>query len=120
MSKSNFPITEKRQKILDKALAQLRKSRAMMDPKIINKIRRLIAGSPALMKQLGVDETLQAEEKVKKQPEVPKAPKVQKTKKPDSEPVDQAKMMDVMAKFMDMKPESKEQVKSVIKKTRGE
>ena len=139
MAKSNFPITPERQKILDKALAQLRKSRAAIDPAILNKIRRFIAGSPALMAQLGVDESLSPQEEAAGAPQEHKKSAMRKadgnpekvsSKSPPkpsqdtsarhdgAEPVDQAKMMDVMAKFMDMRPDNKEQIKSVIKKTR--
>lgn len=115
------PMTAKRQKILDKALAQLRKSRGEMDPKILNKIRRIIAGSPDIMKSLGVTDELKPKEKASKAAAKPKAqPKPTVKKKQASgegyEAVDQAKNMEVMAKLMALNPNNKEMIKSAIKK----
>ncbi len=44
-----------RQKIIEMALAQLRKKRAETDPKILNIIRDKILSSPALMTKLGLE-----------------------------------------------------------------
>lgn len=52
------PLTVKRKKILEMAFAQLRKARAKIDPSILKKIRRMIAGSPEVMKGLGINEQL--------------------------------------------------------------
>ena len=103
------PMSAKRQKILDHAFEQLRKTRAGMDPKLLNRIRRIIAGSPVLMRGLGV-ETVE-------EPVVAAPPKPEPiVKKPDHEIVDQAKTMEVMAKLMALNPDGIEQIKSVIKK----
>lgn len=131
------PITAKRQKILDKAFAQLRKSRAKIDPNVLNKIRRMIAGNPAMMEKLGVGDTLQPKEtsnKTSKSADMPlsgKAPaapivkKAEPKKQPKKakdiqegyEEVDQAKTMEIMAKLMALNPNGKEDIKQVIKKS---
>lgn len=121
------PMTEKRQKILDKAFAQLRKARAEMDPKILSSIRRMIAGSPEMMKKLGIDEKL--EPKVEKPAKKEVAKEVLKAPKKESKPVqskpknvegyekiDQGKNMEVMAKLMALNPDGKDKIKSAIKK----
>lgn len=97
------PLSAKRQKILEQALAQLRKTRAGMDPKVLNRIRRIIAGSPELMKGFGVEQ-------------VPELEPVKASAAPDREMIDQAKTMEVMAKLMALNPDGKEKIKSAIKK----
>ena len=106
------PMSAKRQKILDHAFEQLRKTRAGMDPKLLNRIRRIIAGSPVLMRGLGVETV---EEPVVAAPPKPE-PITKKEVTPNHEIVDQAKTMEVMAKFMALNPDGIEQIKSVIKK----
>lgn len=123
-SKSGRPMTPKRQKILDKAFAQLRKARGEMDPKLLSKIRRMIAGSPEMMKSLGVTESLEPApvnkhpEKISRPVEAPRVPPAQKPAKEveSHEAVDQAKNMEVMAKLMALNPDNKERIKSAIKK----
>jgi hypothetical protein len=125
-------MTAKRQKILDKAFAQLRKSREEMDPRVLSRIRRIIAGSPEMMKKLGLSEnlkpqTIRKEEKPSSQ-EVAKQPvrhqkeekasrPLQKTEEKSSyEKIDQARNMEVMAKLMELSPDNKDKIKSMIKK----
>lgn len=109
------PMTEKRQKILDQAFEQLRKARAKMDPKVLSSIRRVIAGSPEIMKKLGLNENLKpAEAKPEKKP-VPK-PKNPPKAEEGYEKIDQSKNMEVMAKLMALSPDDKEKIKSAIKK----
>ena len=120
------PMTAKRQKILDKAFAQLRKSRAKIDPGVLSKIRRMIASSPEIMAKLGVGENLKPADVdmplSTKQPPVAKeqAPKPQQRQQQrvqeEYEAVDQAKTMEVMAKLMALNPDGKEDIKLAIKK----
>lgn len=126
------PISKKRQKILDMAFAQLRKSRAAMDPQVLSKIRRIVAGSPELMKKLGLtekltpkrDESMPLSKKVdmrKRQEEPIVEPKIDNAVKPKIrddgyEEVDQAKNMEVMAKLMALNPEGRDLIKAAIKK----
>lgn len=136
-------MTPKRQKILDKAFAQLRKSRAAMDPKILSKIRRLVASSPEIMKKLGIKDDLKpaVSRKTKVDADMPLSSKPAVTKpvateKPVERPppknvekkreapardrgyekIDQAKNMEVMAKLMALKPRDKEEIKKTIMK----
>lgn len=76
------PLTEKRQKILALAMAQMKKTRAQMDPNILKKIRGIIASNPKIMKGLGIDKMPEdkAEEKTKEKVER-KAPVQQAVKK---------------------------------------
>lgn len=127
------PISARRQKILDKAFAQLRKSRAAMDPSLLKKIRRIIAGNPEIMKKLGVDETLAPDQDmplsskgavkplpsqtVKAEAATPTKAKSQiKQGNKNYEEVDQAKTMEVMAKFMTLNPDGRDKIKSIIDK----
>lgn len=133
------PVSAKRQKILDVAFAQLRKSRAAMDPSLLKKIRRIIAGSPEMMKKLGVDETLAPDQDMplsSKGAEKPRenqenrenlvqraptpqpsaAPKAKKEVKEGYEAIDQEKNMEIMAKLMNLNPDGRSKIKSVIEK----
>ncbi len=129
------PISVKRQKILDTAMAQLKKTRAQMDPNLLGKIRSFIASNPKIMKGLGIDE-VPAEESLKpmvmavkprpkaaspKKDSEPKAVKKQQ-KAVDSEggleKIDQAKNMEVMAKLMALKPSEVENIKAVLLKNK--
>lgn len=113
------PITEKRKKILEMAFAQLRKSRAAIDPKILSKIRRIVASSPAIMQKLGVTDHLQPDEDMPLSTKVKVEEKQQKSEPitaKDNEKIDQARNMEVMAKLMALKPSGKDKIKSAIKK----
>ncbi len=120
-------ISVKRKKILEMAFAQLRKSRAAMDPKVLSKIRRLVASSPDIMKKLGVTEALKPDDsmplsgkgtvKEAKAPTKPmKAVKSTKAPREGYESVDQEKNMEVMAKLMALNPKRRDKIKSAIKK----
>jgi hypothetical protein len=116
-------ITAKRQAILAGAFAQLRKSRAKIEPTILQKIRDIVNGSPEIMKKLGVNE----KDNKKSDEDMPLS-----AKKPDAEPkkaqpksaqkkssyekIDQAKNMEVMAKLMELSPDNRDNIKAVIKK----
>ena len=119
-SKPRRPVTAERQKILDKAFAQLRKARGEMDPKLLSKIRRIIAGSPEMMKSLGVTDNLTpapaSAPVAKPASQKNRAPKPVEQKSGEIEKIDQAKNMEVMAKLMALSPDNKEQIKSAIKK----
>lgn len=115
-------ISQKRQEILDMAFAQLKKSRASLDPGLINKIRRMIAGNPAMMKALGLSDSLTPDPVVttKKEPPLTKAlenkPVPLGQEKGGYEKIDQAKNMEVMAKLMALNPQGRDKIKSAIKK----
>ena len=125
------PISAKRQKILAKAFAQLRKSRAKVDPSILRKIRDIVSGSPALMKKLGLSGSegsadldmplsqkqppVMTEERVSTPVEKPKKPKADA--KPEYEEIDQAKNMEIMAKLMALNPAAQDDIKAIIKKS---
>lgn len=79
------------------AMAQLKKTRAQMDPAILKKIRRIIAANPKIMRGLGVD----------KMPEENK-----------EEKIDQAKNMDTIAKLMALKPSEIKNIKEVLLKSK--
>ncbi len=112
------PITAKRQKILDSAMAQLRKTRAQMDPKILGKIRSLVESNPKIMKILGVDSVPQEEPKVEPVKETKPAAEVQVSQENSgAEKIDQARNMEVMAKLMALKPSEIENIKAVLLKT---
>lgn len=115
------PMSAKRQKILEMAMMQLRKSRAAMDPKLLSKIRRLVASSPDIMKKLGLTEKLEPEEDMplsskSVQKPVSVAAKPVKTVNDSYETVDQVKNMEVMAKLMALNPKGRDKIKSAIKK----
>lgn len=121
-------ITEKRQRILDKAFEVMRKARGQMDPAVIHKIRRMIASSPEIMKKLGVEDDL----KPKQSP--PPAPKAdnfsqkkqtaaskqtqqpQRSETDKNETINQQKNMEVMAKLLALKPQGKDKIIETIKK----
>jgi hypothetical protein len=118
-------ISAKRQAILAMAFAQLRKSRAMIDPSILSKIRRIVSGSPDIMKKLGVTDLPKAEQDMplsQKQPALETKAKVSRPKpkkvaeKQGNEAVDQAKNMEIIAKLMQLNPDGREGIKAVIKK----
>ncbi|HPF78733.1 MAG TPA: hypothetical protein PLF01_05495, partial [Alphaproteobacteria bacterium] len=98
---------------------------------VLSKIRRIVAGSPELMKKLGLtekltpnpDESMPLSKKVdaRKGHEPIVEPKIDKTVKPKVrddgyEEVDQAKNMEVMAKLMALNPEGRDLIKAAIKK----
>ncbi len=91
---------QKRDALLERALHQLKKSKSLIDPHILQKIRQFIGKNPKLMKSLGV-----------KPHDIP-------DHKKDVEVIDQAKTMEIMAKLMELKPEGREQIKAEIKKAR--
>jgi hypothetical protein len=146
-SDSKPEISKKRQKILDKALAQLRKARGQMDPALLKNIRRMIAGSPDMMKKLGVGNDLKPEQakpakqtpapatskkavKPPPQPESKLQSKMSETaknqelqkpapvseKKAEHEKIDQGKNMEVMAKLLELSPDSRDKIIATIKK----
>ncbi len=135
-------ISKKRQKILEKAFAQLRKARGQMDPALLKNIRRMIAGSPDMMKKLGVGDDLKPEQaKSPKAPSPskpahtkPPTPKVQEQRQQQQqqlkvdksaasdekaakhEKIDQAKNMEVMAKLLELNPDGRDKIIATIKK----
>ena len=95
------PLTAKRKKILDLAMAQLKKTRAQMDPNVLSKIRHIIAANPKVMKGLGLD-------KMPDEPE-PIAPQQQTFNKPQpstDKPVD--KVAEIERKMQAIKAQKKE------------
>jgi hypothetical protein len=118
------PMSSKRQAILAQAFAQLRKSRAKIDPNILSKIRSIVSGSSDLMKKLGVTQLPKSDHDMplsQKQPAVdteksvksmPKKP----VEKQGYEAIDQAKNMEIMAKLMQLKPDGRDDIKAVIDK----
>lgn len=158
---THYPMTTKRREIVERALAQLRKSRAAIDPSVLKKIRRIVAGSPELIKKLGLTEELIHKEELVKQEALKQAPvkvadadmplsdkgatkappkkqvKAAEVRKAEPKPkarnfkpnkqqepigkesyekVDHAKTMEMMAKFIALKPDAKDGLKSVLKK----
>ncbi|HPD83235.1 MAG: hypothetical protein R3D88_01565 [Alphaproteobacteria bacterium] len=119
------PVTAKRQQILAKAFEQLRKSRAKVDPAILQKIRQIVGGSPELMKKLGlVDAVQEGRRAPTTEPKTAKAedkaaffPQGIKNSKSGYEEIDQAKNMKIMAKLMEINPSAREDIKAVIKKS---
>lgn len=126
------PVNAKREKIMELAMAQLKKTRAQMDPKVLGKIRSIIAGNPKIMKGLGISEMpveapkpTPPHESFKVMPPI-SAPKVEipkesiKVEKPPEkmEKIDQAKNMEVMAKLMALKPSEIENIKAVLLKAK--
>lgn len=122
-------ISAKRQAILAGAFAQLRKSRAKIEPTILQKIRDIVSGSPELMKTLGVTDTPKKEPKMTADEDMPlsskAAPKTaidekvaehKPKEKGGYEAVDQGKNMEVMAKLMELSPDNRDNIKAVIKK----
>jgi plasmid maintenance system antidote protein VapI len=115
-------ITEKRQKILDKALTAMRKARGQMDPDVINKIRRMIASSPEIMKKLNVENDLKPKEKsleTSRQHIEEAALKRHSIQKVDrNETIDQKKNMEVMAKLLALNPQARDRIIETIKKAK--
>ena len=121
-------ITEKRQRILDKAFEAMRKARGQMDPAVIHKIRRMIASSPEIMKKLGVEDDLKPKRSTPMTPKAVNPPKEkqaaapQQTQQPPrseadkNETINQQKNMEVMAKLLALKPQGKDKIIETIKK----
>lgn len=115
-------ITAKRQAILAGAFAQLRQSRAKVEPAILQKIRDFVSSSPEIMKKLGVsdqqskkeDKDMPLSAKVKSSNKESAAPHSQEKKAYES--IDQAKNMEVMVKLMELSPDNRDNIKAVIKK----
>ena len=138
------PMSAKRQKIMEIAMAQLKKTRAQMDPSVLKKIRSIIAENPKVMKGLGIDkmpeekeakavephpkavsqkamniETLLNKVKSDKERKAAQAPEKQVIEpRKGEEKIDQSKNMDVLAKLMQLKPSEIENIKSVIFKNK--
>ena len=124
-------MTAKRQKILAKAMMQLKKTRAQMDPTILKKIRDIISNNPKVMKSLGIDEMPEEapKEKIVEQRLKPQlkpvenaqvkkesAVKVAEPAAPKSEKIDQGKNLETIAKLMQLKPSEIKNIKSVLLK----
>ncbi len=123
------PMTAKRQKILELAMAQLKKTRAQMDPNVLGKIRAIIASNPKVMKGLGLDKMPQDRDS-----HAPQAVLQEKThgapapmsenKEPRSalarlsenkeEKIDQAHNQEVIAKLMQLKPAEIKNIKKIL------
>lgn len=111
------PLTAKRQKILNLAMAQLKKTRAQMDPKVLDKIRHVIASNPKVMKGLGLD----------KMPEDSKPERVMHKSKPQAQAQAQAensacKVAEIERKLKEIKAskatrENKPKIEPVVKPT---
>ena len=118
------PMSAKRQKILAEAFAQLRKARSKVDPSVLSKIRQIVKNSPDLMKKLGFSNETKVNEDMplstKGRADPPVTPSKLKAPKAESdglyEKIDQEKNMEIMAKLMQLNPESKEGIKAVIQK----
>lgn len=129
------PISAKRQKILSDAFTQLRKARAKIDPSVLDKIREIVAGSPALMRKLGLGAKMPpVVEKPQAAPDAAmplssksskpayhelqekKSPPKQVETKGGYEETDQAKHMEIMARLMQLNPAVREDIKAAIKK----
>ncbi len=110
------PVSAQRQKILDEAMSQLKKTRGEMDPSIFGKIRNIIAKNPKVLKALGMSKLPNAN-KVR---EATKREAVKPFNKDDVEKIDQEKNLDIIAKFMTIKPSGREGIKSIIKKSQEE
>ena len=120
------PMSSKRQAILAQAFAQLRKSRAKIDPNILSKIRSIVSGSSELMNKLGVTEPPKAD--IEHDMPLSQKPPVAEVREPVKvtpkepvdkqgyEAVDQAKNMEIMAKLMQLKPDGRDDIKAVIDK----
>ena len=115
------PLTAKRKQILEKAMAQLKKTRAQMDPTVLGKIRSIIASNPKVMKGLGLDK-MPVEEggKLHSRPQKEVADKrrgQQDTQeKATEEIIDPAHNQEVIAKLMQLKPSEVENIKKVLMK----
>jgi hypothetical protein len=131
------PMTAKRKKILERAMLQLKKTRAQMDPSVLGKIRSIIASNPKVMKSLGLDKmpeegNMPAKKKTHKEAlekalinsgvmkggakktvipahEEPQA-------KSTEEKIDQVHNQEVIAKLMQLKPSEVENIKKVLLK----
>ena len=102
----SIEISRKRKLILDNALRIMRRKREIMDKSVLSVIKDMVTSNPALSKALGYE----AKEKPK-----PAKPAVSKLKQPEI--VDQGHNMEVLAKLMELDPQSKDKVKEVIKKS---
>ena len=117
------PLTAKRKKILELAMAQLKKTRAQMDPNVLSKIRSIIAGNPKIMKGLGLDKMPEDKGTAKKasitQPKLKPAVAIEKKKiSKDEEKIDQAKNMETIAKLMTLKPTEIKNIKEILLKNK--
>lgn len=103
-------------------MAQLKKTRAQIDPTILRKIRSIIAGNPKIMKGLGVDK-MPEEEKLEARPVKPLVEAGHKitqgvAEADGAEKIDQSKNMETMAKLMALKPSEIDNIKAVLLKTK--
>ncbi len=128
-------VSARRQAILAGAFAQLRKSRAKIEPAILQKIRDIVGGSPEIMQKLGVTEAPKPQKEKsgdagmplskgqifetapqKKPNNVPKKKADAPKSKGGYEEIDQGKNMEIMAKLMELSPDNRDNIKAVIKK----
>jgi len=103
------PVTKERQKILDDAMMQLQKTRKEMDPTIFTKIRAIMTKNPKVMQALGLS-------KMPNQKIADSDKNKVLENSGESEKIDQAKNLDIIAKFMTIKPSGKEDVKNLVQK----
>lgn len=106
-------ISSQREKIVNDALAELRKVQGKMNPKFLKKIRDLVKNSPALIEKLGLkkSEIPQSKAQVAKPP-------VKHEKPSGYEKIDQAKNMDVVSKLLELNPDKKEMIKKLLSQKR--
>lgn len=99
------PPSSKRTLIKGNALRIFKRKQADMDQGLLKKIRDTIFGNPFLRKQFGIAEEGRQS--------------VQKDSKQDAEAiaVNKAHNMEVLAKLMAIKPESRGQIKEAIKES---
>jgi len=89
-------VSKERQKILDDMYVQMRKSRDKIDKSLLDKVKAFIFSNPTLRKSFGVKRDEVVEVKA-------------------DEPIDRAKNIDVVAKFLEMHPDRKADVSKILK-----
>lgn len=99
-------VSRKRKLILENALRIMRRKRESMDKSLLSAIKDMVTSNPALSKALGYEAKAEA-----------KQAKPATTEQKQEEIVDQGHNMEVLAKLMELNPQSKDQVKAVIKKS---
>ena len=137
------PISDKRQKILDKAFVEMRKAEKKMNPKFLAKIRELVKNSPTMIEKLGLkkSEIPQGETNAEtttsprqqaaplinaelgtvttdKNTQTKSKPKPEQkaSKTPSHEKIDQSKNIDIISKLMEISPDKKDKIVKMLAK----
>lgn len=111
-----------RKEIEDEAFAEMRKAKAAIDPGVLAKVRKLIENTPMVEQIMGkktsVEDTLNADVNLNEKAILAAKKAHANVRSGEAESVDKAKMLDIVAKMLELNPNNqglKKGVKDILK-----